>query len=157
MPTALGRVDAVNGSIFYGQRSQIVYQYVRHSFSRNRLSILQEIGYCQAQLLCEPLDGHGVGALLIEIQIHADLLIVDVRNPDELKQGKIENSVLVPFWNVKKGEHSLPKDRPILLVCAVGGRSYGAMQILARQGYRELYNLKGGMSAWKKAKLPVVY
>lgn len=91
------------------------------------------------------------------IQQRKDLLIVDVRSPQELNQGKIQNSVLVPFWNVMKGEHSLPKDRPLLLVCAVGGRSYGAMQILARQGYKELYNLKGGMSAWVQEKMPVVY
>jgi len=86
-----------------------------------------------------------------------DLLIVDVRSRQELREGKIKGSVLVPFWNVMKGSHSLPKDRPMLLVCAVGGRSYAAMQILSRQGYTELYNLKGGMSAWKASGMPVVY
>lgn len=91
------------------------------------------------------------------IKQRPDLLIVDVRSPQELQQGKIQNSVLVPFWNIMKGEHTLPKDRPLLLVCAVGGRSYGAMQILARQGYKELYNLKGGMSAWAQQKMQVVY
>ena len=91
------------------------------------------------------------------IGITPNLLIVDVRSPQELREGKIANSMLVPFWNIMKGNHSLPKDRPLLLVCAVGGRSYAAMQILSRQGYTRLYNLKGGMNAWKKAGKPVVY
>lgn len=86
-----------------------------------------------------------------------DLLIVDVRSPQELREGKLANSTLVPFWNIMKGQHQLPRNRPLLLVCAVGGRSYAAMQILARQGYSELYNLSGGVAAWKKAKLPLVY
>ena len=86
-----------------------------------------------------------------------DLLIIDVRTPQELREGKLNNSVLVPFWSVMKGQHQIPKNRPLLVVCAVGGRSYGAMQILARQGYAEIYNLKGGISAWKKANLPLVY
>ena len=86
-----------------------------------------------------------------------NLLVVDVRSPQELREGKIANSVLVPFWNIMKGNHTLPKDRPLLLVCAVGGRSYAAMQILSRQGYTQIYNLQGGMDAWKKSGKPVVY
>lgn len=91
------------------------------------------------------------------IQQRKDLLIVDVRSPEELKEGKIKDSQLVPFWNIMKGQHQLPRDRPLLLVCAVGGRSYGAMQILSKQGYPEIYNLKGGISAWKNSRLPLVY
>ncbi len=88
-----------------------------------------------------------------------NLLIVDVRTPRELKQdGLIKGSVNLPFWAVLRGQHNLPKDRPLLVVCAVGGRSYAAGQVLVRQqGYRQVYNLSGGISAWKKAGLPVVY
>ncbi|HFQ81256.1 MAG TPA: rhodanese-like domain-containing protein [Desulfobacterales bacterium] len=86
-----------------------------------------------------------------------DLLIVDVRSPRELKEGKLQNSVLVPFWNIMRGDYNLPKNRTILLYCAVGGRSYAAMQIMARKGYPKLYNLKGGIAQWKKEGLPVVY
>nr|MBF0222554.1 rhodanese-like domain-containing protein [Desulfobulbaceae bacterium] len=91
------------------------------------------------------------------IKQRKDLLIVDVRSPEELKEGKIKDSQLLPFWNIMKGQHQLPRNRPLLLVCAVGGRSYGAMQILSRQGYPEIYNLKGGISDWKNARLPVIY
>jgi len=91
------------------------------------------------------------------IQQKKNLLIIDVRSPEELKEGRLQNSILIPIWNIMRGEYNLPKDRPILLVCAVGGRSYAAMQMLAHNGYPELYSLKGGLDEWKKEGLPVVY
>lgn len=86
-----------------------------------------------------------------------DLRVVDVRNPDELRQGAIENSTLVPFGSLIQGRHELEPGQPLLLVCAVGGRSYAASQILLRQGFREVYNLSGGIAQWKKAGLPLKY
>ena len=59
--------------------------------------------------------------------------------------------------DIMRGKYSIPRDRPLLLVCAVGGRSYAAMQILASKGYHELYNVSGGIAAWKQAKLPFVF
>ena len=86
-----------------------------------------------------------------------DLFIIDVRSPEELREGKIENSTLIPFMDIMKGNYTIPEDRPLLLICAVGGRSYAAMQILSHKGYKEIYNLQGGIAAWKQANLPLVY
>ncbi|MDD5757536.1 MAG: rhodanese-like domain-containing protein [Desulfobulbaceae bacterium] len=91
------------------------------------------------------------------IQQKKDLLIIDVRSPEELREGKIENSTLIPFMDIMRGNYTIPQDRPLLLICAVGGRSYAAMQILAHKGYKEIYNLQGGIAAWKQANLPLVY
>ncbi len=91
------------------------------------------------------------------IQKKKDLLLIDVRSAQELKEGKLSNSILIPFWNIMRGNYNIPRNRPIMLYCAVGGRSYGAMQILAKKGYTEVYNMKGGISEWKKEGLPVVY
>lgn len=91
------------------------------------------------------------------LQSRSDIALIDVRSPQELREGKIEGSILIPFGNLMKGQHNLQKDRPIMLVCAVGGRSYYAGQVLARSGFSEVYNLSGGMSAWKKAGYPVKY
>lgn len=86
-----------------------------------------------------------------------DLLVIDVRTPAEMKYGKIEGSKLISFWSVMRGEHDLPKNKAIILVCAVGGRSYAAGQVLAKSGYKEIYNLSGGIESWKKAGLPLKY
>ncbi len=87
-----------------------------------------------------------------------DLLLIDVRQPRELRDGSIAGSKLIPFMQVARGQHSIPRNRPLLIICAVGGRSIVAAQLLTkRQGYKEVYNLKGGIDAWKKAGLPVTY
>ena len=86
-----------------------------------------------------------------------DLLVIDVRNPEELKEGFIAGSQLVPFWELAKGQKTLPADHPILLVCAVGGRSFAVGQYLAQKNYPEVYNLQGGIDNWKKAGLPLQY
>ena len=91
------------------------------------------------------------------IDSRKDLMIIDVRSPEELQQGAIANSTLIPFWQILRGQHTLPKDKPLLLVCAVGGRSYAVAQVLQHQGYGELYNLNGGIAAWKEAGLPLQY
>jgi rhodanese-related sulfurtransferase len=91
------------------------------------------------------------------IRQNKDLLIIDVRSPDELQEGKIENSTLIPLMDIMTGNYTIPQDRPLLVYCATGGRSYAAMQILANKGYKEIYNLQGGISAWKLANLPLVY
>lgn len=91
------------------------------------------------------------------LETRSDVLLVDVRSPEELKEGAIHGAVLVPFFSVMRGQHNLAPDKPLILVCAVGGRSYAAGQMLAAKGFREVYNLSGGMSAWKRAGLPVEY
>ena len=80
---------------------------------------------------------------------------MDVRTPNELRTGIIKGSIAVPFGSVMRGTHTLPKDKALLLICAVGGRSYAASQILSRSGYSEVYNLSGGINAWTKAGLPL--
>ena len=84
-----------------------------------------------------------------------DILLIDVRTPRELRVGSIEGATMMPFWSVAKGQANLPRDKAIMLVCAVGGRSYAAGMMLAKNGYKEVYNLSGGISAWKRAGLPV--
>jgi rhodanese-related sulfurtransferase len=91
------------------------------------------------------------------IERRKDLMIVDVRSPEELKEGAIADSVLIPFWQILRGEQALPKDKPLLLVCAVGGRSFAVAQVLKGKGYTELFNLGGGIEAWKKEGLPLKY
>ena len=86
-----------------------------------------------------------------------DLLLVDVRGTDELSEGYIEGSTLIPLWDILKGNQRPPKDKPILLICAVGGRSLALGKLMSKNGWPEIYNLKGGISAWKEAKLPVKY
>jgi rhodanese-related sulfurtransferase len=91
------------------------------------------------------------------IENRNDLLLIDVRGQDELGEGFIEGSTLMPLWDIIKGNQRPPKSKPILLICAVGGRSLALGQLMSKNGWDEVYNLKGGISAWKDAKLPLKY
>lgn len=91
------------------------------------------------------------------IESRKNLLLIDVRGQDELYEGYIEGSILMPVWDIIKGTQRPPKDKPILLICAVGGRSLALGQLMSRNGWNEVYNLKGGISAWKEANLPLKY
>jgi rhodanese-related sulfurtransferase len=86
-----------------------------------------------------------------------DLLMIDVRGQDELNQGYIEGSTLMPLWAIIKGTQRPPQNKAILLICAVGGRSLALGKLMSKNGWDEVYNLKGGISAWKKARLPLKY
>lgn len=90
------------------------------------------------------------------IQDNPDLIIVDVRTPEERQEARIKDSLAVPFMDIVRGDDTLPKDKPLLLVCAVGGRSYGAGLYLQKRGYPVLYNLRGGIMGWRKEGLPLV-
>jgi len=89
------------------------------------------------------------------IETRKDLLLVDVRSPEEFKEGSLPGATLIPFWDFAKGRFDLPKDKPILLICAVGGRSLACGQMLAAKGYKEVYNLKGGLDAWVAQRVPL--
>ena len=91
------------------------------------------------------------------IENRGDLLLIDVRGQDELTQGYIEGSTLMPLWAIIKGTQRPPQNKPILLICAVGGRSLALGQLMSKNGWNEVYNLKCGISAWKDAKLPLKY
>jgi len=91
------------------------------------------------------------------IESRKDLLLIDVRGQDELSEGYIAGSTLIPLWDIIKGTQRPPQDKPILLICAVGGRSLALGKLMSKNGWDEIYNLKGGISAWKEAKLPLKY
>lgn len=89
------------------------------------------------------------------IEQNKDILILDVRTPQERKQVRITGSKLVPVGDVIRGKFETDADQPIMLVCAVGGRSYFAGKVMISRGYQEVYNLDGGIEAWRRVGLPV--
>lgn len=91
------------------------------------------------------------------LQKRDDVVFLDVRTPKERARGYIPGSQLVSFNDVVSGKVPLPKEKALLLVCAVGGRSYVAGQVLSRKGYMEVYNLSGGIKNWYKSGLPVTF
>jgi rhodanese-related sulfurtransferase len=81
-------------------------------------------------------------------------LILDVRQPQEFRQVHITGAKLISLNELYKRMNELPKGREIVCVCDSGNRSRSAAKILAKEGYT-VFDMKGGMMAWKHAKLPV--
>jgi rhodanese-related sulfurtransferase len=83
-------------------------------------------------------------------------ILLDVRSASEVKQGALPNAVNIVFdesFSDKLG--SLSKETPVFVYCAAGKRSAKAAEILKEKGFKEVYQLKGGLHAWKEAKLPL--
>jgi rhodanese-related sulfurtransferase len=82
-------------------------------------------------------------------------LIVDVREPDEFAAGRIAGVALLPISQFVARHAELPKDRPLLIICAAGSRSSSATMYLLQAGWTDVRNVTGGMTAWSAAGLPV--
>jgi rhodanese-related sulfurtransferase len=82
--------------------------------------------------------------------------LLDVRTPGEYMQMRLDGAHLIPIDQLLRRIGELPKDRPILVYCAVGSRSSQVAGYLAQQGYPEVYNLYGGISAWQLRGYPVL-
>jgi rhodanese-related sulfurtransferase len=85
----------------------------------------------------------------------ASPLLVDVREANEFEAVRAPGAVLVPMsaFAVRAGE--LPSDRPLMVVCHLGGRSAAAAGFLIRSGRTDVVNVAGGMDAWERAGLPI--
>jgi len=84
-------------------------------------------------------------------------IVVDVRTPEEWNEGHIAGAQLIDFSAPGFAEAlaALPADQPLLIYCASGGRSGKTLERLRVEGGREVYNLRGGMGAWRNAGAPV--
>lgn len=77
-----------------------------------------------------------------------DYQLLDVRQPKEYEAGHIAGATLIPIRELPDRLHELDKAKPLIVYCAVGGRSAAAAQLLSGQEFREVYNLSGGIKAW---------
>lgn len=83
--------------------------------------------------------------------------LLDVRTRDEYAKGHLSNSMHAD-WNDKnefaRRTEFLDKSAPVYVYCLSGGRSHAAAEALRKNGY-SVYELKGGLTAWRAASLPI--
>lgn len=85
-------------------------------------------------------------------------VLLDLRETSEFEGGSLPNALHIPLSQLKDRAGELGKltGRPLVVYCERGQRSRGAMATLSKLGFSEIYNLAGGIRAWKDAGLPVV-
>lgn len=78
--------------------------------------------------------------------------LLDVRTREEFSVGHIQGSVNIDYYNAafRKRINKLDKSRPLFVYCRSGSRSAKAVAILLEEGFREIYELKGGILLWEK-------
>ena len=77
-----------------------------------------------------------------------DLLLVDVREPEEYELARVEGARLLPLSLFNEWTPSLDPERETVFICHHGVRSAQVCAFLARQGFEKIYNLAGGIDRW---------
>ena len=90
--------------------------------------------------------------------INNDAVVLDIRSVDAFSRGHIVNAKNVPKdeLDVKLDQLQKYKSTPIIAVCDAGVTTTGVVNKLRAQGFETVFGLKGGMSGWGQAGLPVV-
>jgi len=84
------------------------------------------------------------------------LYVLDVRSPEEFREGHVPGAVNVPYDQIAARIAEVPKDKDVVLYCRSGRRAGIAADVLAANGYTRLSHLEGDMQAWIAQGRPVV-
>lgn len=86
-----------------------------------------------------------------------DVVVLDVREPNEFIKSHIENAINIPLGKVDEQLSTLEKHKPhpILVTCQTGARSVAACKTLTKAGFEHVFNMTGGMQSWEDNKLPI--
>ena len=132
----------------------------------------QVVGYLKGGIVAWMHAGRSL-ATVPQLDVHSlhqrlnngqPLHMLDVREDSEWDEGHIEGAHWMPYRQMAQAFTATPtmvlpnleRDVPIAVACAGGFRSSTAISVLKRHGYQSLFNVTGGMGAWKNAKLPMV-
>jgi rhodanese-related sulfurtransferase len=84
------------------------------------------------------------------------VFLLDVREPDERATASIEPSAHIPMDEVEARIAEVPRDRPVVVFCHHGTRSFMIASFLENEGYENVGSLTGGIDAWSERVDPTV-
>ena len=102
-------------------------------------------------------DTKKANELIEERDGESDFVILDVRTPKEFTDEHIENAMNMDFYADAFPDEleALDRDKTYLIYCRTGGRSGSTFKMMKELGFRNVYNMKGGIERWR-ASFPVV-
>ncbi len=86
---------------------------------------------------------------------HDDVVLLDVREPEEYAAGHIPGVQLIPMGTVSARLSDIPTDKTVIVTCRSGNRSGQITDFLRRNGFTRVHNMQGGILAWQRAGYPV--
>ena len=102
--------------------------------------------------------GAEVGTLeAVQMINQKNAVVLDVREAAEYSSGRIANAKQIPLSQLASKLKDLEKfkEKPIIVACRAGLRSAGACKLLKKNAFNQVYQLKGGLTAWQQANLPL--
>ena len=90
------------------------------------------------------------------IDTNPELVIVDVRTPEEFADGHIEGAIVIPVSELADRLDELTPEDDLLIYCRTGNRSTTAMTILTANGFTQLFHMHEGITGWMAAGYPTV-
>ena len=132
-------------------------------FVQNNLMLIA-VALLSAGMLVWPLIGRRISGVkevetleATQLINHRDAVILDVREDKEFVTGHLPNAKHIPLGQLVARLKDVEKfkKKPIVVNCRSGARSATACGILRKNGFEEVYNLKGGINAWQQANMPV--
>ena len=104
------------------------------------------------------LETVGPGEAADVIDGNADVVVLDIRTPEEFSEGIIEGAVNIDFYDTDFAAQldTLDKDADYVVYCRSDNRSGQAMDVFADLGFTSVTEIDGGIVAWYQAGLPVV-
>ncbi len=104
---------------------------------------------------CQQSTGQGIQKISVDefekkLTELKDFQLVDVRTPEEYQKGHLKNAMLINSGGseFKNQVAALDKKKPVLVYCLSGGRSNSVAEILAKEGFTEVYDMQGGYLQW---------
>lgn len=85
-------------------------------------------------------------------------VVVDIREPKDFNSGHITGAINISFGTFKDriSELAMYKEKPIILVCAMGQHAGGIGKVLRENGFQDIRRLQGGIASWQGEHLPLV-
>ena len=132
-------------------------------FVQNNLMLIA-VALLSAGMLVWPMIGRRISGVkevetleATQLINHRDAMILDVREDKEFSTGHLPNAKHIPLGQLAARLKDVEKfkNKPIVVNCRSGARSATACGILRKNGFEEVYNLKGGINAWQQANMPV--
>lgn len=102
--------------------------------------------------------GNEIGTLeATRLMNQGGTLVVDVRDEKEYAAGHLPRARHIPLKDFDKrvAEIAKFKEKPVIVTCRTGPRAGAACRVLKRAGFSNVYLLKGGITAWQQASLPL--
>ncbi|KAF2956924.1 rhodanese-like domain-containing protein [Marinitoga sp. 38H-ov] len=92
-----------------------------------------------------------------DLILKEDVIILDVRTPGEFNSGHIVNAINIDYYNSSfKSELSkLDKNKTYIIYCRSGNRSGKTLDIMKELGFKNVYNISGGILSWNSYNLPL--